>query len=554
MGREKREAGRGQKKNLRKKWKKRTNGRRNQVRRNGKGRRNIRKPGRKPRRGKNGKKRPNRPNGPKVPRGGPRQNDECAQKTACMTGVSSSGNQQYTYSLMGLASTSAWFGNQARNHYRMATRAMSFHDRLTKKMDKAGNFKNTLERLTEVLGGDAAALKCNGATLAADDEINGVMETLTTCEADIETSCQATLTPDQEAALEKCKTNTEIFRNNYIEAFAPKKKLDGAAVCAKINEGDLTAQVGGLKTDCQPVKDMETEQKAKWKMCDAAFKKCAGAQKKVFDITRRCRGRTARQGCPGPVVPESKEEAQAQAKALDGIVKAWGPAKAALDAALKRPEARQAPTEDGEGCTALMEGIQETLDAAIEAAEDPLQGVLDLANSDSIGEGLDALAKRDVAADVSSCSEDTLEMIRDAYEELEEWMDGAIEQLEVLIEFFGEELDLDFGDEDDEDDEDDDNDDDYDDDEDDDDEDDDDEDDDDEDDDDEDETTTMSPDDDTTTTAEPAPTTEPPITTEPATTTEPPTTTEPATTTEPPTTTTTMATTTTSTMSTAVGS
>merc|ERR1712234_83104 len=55
--REKREAGRGQKKNLRKKWKKRTNGRRNQVRRNGKGRRNIRKPGRKPRRGKNGKKR-----------------------------------------------------------------------------------------------------------------------------------------------------------------------------------------------------------------------------------------------------------------------------------------------------------------------------------------------------------------------------------------------------------------------------------------------------------------------------------------------------------------
>merc|ERR1711872_400429 len=49
--REKREAGRGQKKNLRKKWKKRTNGRRNQVRRNGKGRRNIRKPGRKPRRG-----------------------------------------------------------------------------------------------------------------------------------------------------------------------------------------------------------------------------------------------------------------------------------------------------------------------------------------------------------------------------------------------------------------------------------------------------------------------------------------------------------------------
>merc|ERR1719447_1735052 len=98
--------------------------------------------------------------------------------------------------------------------------------------------------------------------------------------------------------------------------------------------------------------------------------------------------------------------------------------------------------------------------------------LLDLANSDSIGEGLDALAKRDVAADVSSCSEDTLEMIRDAYEELEEWMDGAIEQLEVLIEFFGEELDLDFGDEDDEDDEDDDNDDDDDDDEDDDDEDD----------------------------------------------------------------------------------
>ena len=37
-------------------------------------------------------------------------------------------------------------------------------------------------------------------------------------------------------------------------------------------------------------------------------------------------------------------------------MKAWGPAKAALDAALKRPEARQAPTEDGEGCTALIEG------------------------------------------------------------------------------------------------------------------------------------------------------------------------------------------------------
>ena len=46
-------------------------------------------------------------------------------------------------------------------------------------MDKAGNFKNTLERLTEVLGGDAAALKCNGATQAADDEINGEYKTWT---------------------------------------------------------------------------------------------------------------------------------------------------------------------------------------------------------------------------------------------------------------------------------------------------------------------------------------------------------------------------------------
>merc|ERR1711915_934021 len=107
--REKREAGRGQKRNLRKKWengdwKKRTNGRRNQVRRNGQGRRrNMGQPNRKPRRGKNGKKRPNRPNGPKVLRGGPRQNDDCAQKTSCMTG---------------LATTSAWFGNQARNHFR----------------------------------------------------------------------------------------------------------------------------------------------------------------------------------------------------------------------------------------------------------------------------------------------------------------------------------------------------------------------------------------------------------------------------------------------------
>jgi len=337
--------------------------------------------------------------------------------------------------MTGLATTSAWFGNQARNHFRMATRAMGFHDRLTKKMDKADNFNNALERLTEVLGGDAAALMCNGKTPAADDEVNVVMETLKTCEADIAAACKATLTPDQEAALETCKTNTETFRNNYIDAFAPKQKLDGAAVCAKINEGDLTAQVGGLKTDCKTVKDLETEQKAKWKMCDAAFKKCAGAQKKVFDITRKCRGRLTRQGCP--VVPGDKEEAKAQAAALDGIVKAWGPAKEAMDAALATPEERQVSTEDGEGCTALLEGVKETLDAAIEAVEDPLQGFLDLSKSDSIGEGLEALAARDVLADVSSCSDDTLEKIREMYAELKDWMDGAVQQLEVLVEVFG---------------------------------------------------------------------------------------------------------------------
>merc|ERR1711973_171414 len=114
-----------------------------------------------------------------------------------------------------LASLGAIFGNQARNIYRQASRALQFADLKAKKLKKKDDFTASLDAVEAVCKDQDAAAK----------------EPLAACPGEVEGKC--TETPQETIdEIQACLDTVNEFRDKFIKEIA--KAGDADAICALV--------------------------------------------------------------------------------------------------------------------------------------------------------------------------------------------------------------------------------------------------------------------------------------------------------------------------------
>merc|ERR1711872_974608 len=239
----------------------------------GKRKKGDKRPRKKTKKAKNGKKnnkknkKPKRP-GKKSNKIKGRQDAACAVTDECLEKMSVLG---------------WWYGNRARNIFRMSARALDKSGMTKKKKEKKADFDGVLADVEGVSGDCQSKLSGNGTNFS------DTLTKLKACNAAIDTACDGGMDNDTMAKMTGCKEAAEAFRTGFLAM----TNADADKMCAML--GDVEALKTAAEAACENVEDVDQAQVDKQKMCKEAFMDCAKARKDSVDIVVKCGS-----ACPVP--------------------------------------------------------------------------------------------------------------------------------------------------------------------------------------------------------------------------------------------------------------
>merc|ERR1711872_125929 len=162
----------------------------------GKKKKGDKRPRKKTKKAKNGKKnkKPKRP-GKKSNKIKGRQDAACAVTDECLEKMSVLG---------------WWYGNRARNIFRMSARALDKSGMTKKKKEKKADFDGVLADVEGVSGDCQSKLSGNGTNFS------DTLTKLKACNAAIDTACDGGMDNDTMAKMTGCKEAAEAFRTGFL--------------------------------------------------------------------------------------------------------------------------------------------------------------------------------------------------------------------------------------------------------------------------------------------------------------------------------------------------
>ncbi|XP_023342540.1 putative GPI-anchored protein pfl2 [Eurytemora carolleeae] len=236
-----------------------------------------------------------------------------------------------------LATLAGLAANQARNYFQIAARALTADSAKKSKEEKKSVFKDPFSTLVSNLGGDSTNLTCGGKS-STDNTTVETVSVLEQCEQDIEQSCNSSLSEDDIAKIDACKTDTSDFRDLYITLLASQLSTKtGEELCLATQDPDLLAlkdkvlNCSFLADKTGPAQSQVSERKA----CVKAFAACRSAERNSAGTISRCTY------CP------SLDQAAEELSALTRLNETLANSEKALDSAMEAAGVASGPGSDG---------------------------------------------------------------------------------------------------------------------------------------------------------------------------------------------------------------
>merc|ERR1712127_743529 len=198
--------------------------------------------------------------------------------------------------------------DKATNYKKQNARIAASKKQAGGKAAKKGLFKVLITQIREAGGGDARDLKCNGK-----NDSNGAMKfqnltkDLKTCEADIDSACNATLPTVNSTMVDECMASIKEFENLTTAAIA----ATGEAACA-LWEADVIVAAAAKLKDCSLAGENTNFTKAK-KACTKAFGKCRKLEDEVGGALSACSATNSPEALQAAIAAGSKNKAAAGA-------------------------------------------------------------------------------------------------------------------------------------------------------------------------------------------------------------------------------------------------
>merc|ERR1712142_1179868 len=123
-----------------------------------------------------------------------------------------------------------YYGNQARNFFRMSLRAKTQHEQKAKKLKKKGDYGNVTAAVQGSTGGGGGKpLTCNGKNVTdKNSTIQSSIATLEGCSKKLETSCGGALTTEKVKEMEDCNKAASAFRTEFLKQMIGDKEFKAA--------------------------------------------------------------------------------------------------------------------------------------------------------------------------------------------------------------------------------------------------------------------------------------------------------------------------------------
>merc|ERR1712127_971186 len=198
--------------------------------------------------------------------------------------------------------------DEATNYKKQNARIAASKKQAGGKAGKKGLFKVLINQIREAGGGDARDLQCNGK-----NDSNGAMKfqnltkDLKTCEADIDSACNATLPTVNSTMVDECMASIKEFENLTTAAIA----ATGEAACA-LWEADVIVAAAAKLKDCSLAGENTNFTKAK-KACTKAFGKCRKLEDEVGGALSACSATNSPEALQAAIAAGTKNKAAAGA-------------------------------------------------------------------------------------------------------------------------------------------------------------------------------------------------------------------------------------------------
>jgi len=196
--------------------------------------------------------------------------------------------------VIGLAKLGGIFGNQARNFFRQASRALIKAKQKSSKGKKKDDFEVAYVLVLKAAGGDPENPKCKGAATSGNDSIKGTVDNLKNCSNAIGEKCVKELTDEQQTTIQKCYDTTKDFRDEFSSLFVTGTKTV-EQICDGIDSEKITKLKADMDTFCANITEDEAKQNYEKRLCDQAFQSCRKAERNAASQVDKCREEP--QGC-----------------------------------------------------------------------------------------------------------------------------------------------------------------------------------------------------------------------------------------------------------------
>jgi len=316
---------------------------------------------------------------------------------------------------------------RATSIYRQVKRINTFDKIQGSKGKKKGDFNKTMERLVSALGGDIDNPKCDGepikdsngsssgnATFRNATTAKSTIDTLKTCQKDIEEKCSKAVTGNatKKAELDACFKVADDFKTSFAKCLEKKLSIDDQCKCVEeISDPEAELQ------KCNPLSDNNKAKELK-NACKQSVGTCKDAEAQAAEGIDSCKERTKCGGVKDP------EEAKRQLKVLT-------PLKAALDNpamsnALKATGLDKGPgadgqvpstrfltsirdkrQSDGKGCTSLGEAWDKFNTSATKTAMSAAGDLDEASATETTGILNDISGRSTLEDDLKSCATET---------------------------------------------------------------------------------------------------------------------------------------------------
>ncbi|XP_023326707.1 uncharacterized protein LOC111700118 [Eurytemora carolleeae] len=197
-----------------------------------------------------------------------------------------------------LAELSGIFGNQARNFYQIAGRALSANSIIESKNGKKTNFKDSYAILLSSVGGNPKNVTCAGTTVK-NDSVSETATILEACETKIAEACGTTLSAEDLKLITDCRTAADDFRKLYSSLMVLNNAKTATELCTAATDSKLQS----LKDQVRNCAFLTTNggaaqaQPGQRNACNKAFANCRTAERNTLSAVDKCFV------CPRPTTP-----------------------------------------------------------------------------------------------------------------------------------------------------------------------------------------------------------------------------------------------------------